>query len=104
MKLTVNDVSLQLPAEEYPKHTKTFMSIMLTLVDKAKDNPAMQLHTLSLIATGKPFLELLSKDKDNMSTKHLITAIASLAETTIEMSSGGDINLSDFNIDDILGK
>lgn len=103
MKITVGDTSVELPGNKYPKSTELFVGILLTIIDKAKDNPTVQLHTLSLLTTGKPFIELLSQD-DNLGIEYLLSTLSTLAESTIDTVLGGNVNLSDLNIDDILGK
>jgi len=63
-KLSLTDGNITLSAEvPHPieKNTKRYLQILLRLMDKGLNNPAYQLNTLSLMLTGKTFLELVEK-------------------------------------------
>ena len=101
MKFQEDDVVLELPGSNFPEHTKLFVGVLLRMLNKGRNNPAYQLHALSLLTTGKSFMELVTQHEDGV--EHMIEAVKALAEGTIEVITGTSADMSDITIDQFLG-
>jgi len=77
------DVSVGVPDGDYPEHTKLYIALLTRMINKGLDNPGAQLHTLSLICTGKSFMELVTKNTAD--SEHMIQAAKALAEGLLDI-------------------
>jgi hypothetical protein len=77
------EISVSVPRSNYPEHTKKFISLLTRMVNKGLDNPAYQLHTLSIICTGKSFIELITRNTADV--EHMIQAARALAEGLLDV-------------------
>lgn len=101
MILKDGNAELTVPGVNYTEHDQLYMSILLRLIEKGRENPAFQLHTLALLFTGKNFTELCTgRDVD---IEQLVEVLKLITRPMVEnMSIKGDISQS--TIDDFLSQ
>lgn len=101
MDFAEGEIRVSTPSDVYPEHTKTFVSLLTRMINKGIDNPAYQLHVLSIICTGKSFSELITRNVAD--AEHMIEAARSLAEGILDVvTQSGSMSVS--TIDDMLKK
>ncbi len=101
MKIVEENVSIEV-ADDLPEHTIRFLRILLKMMHKGIGNPAFQLHSLSMLVTGKPFVTLVAegeKPADLVMDIEMVTA----AFLDVMKRSGHTPPSSGMTIDDILG-
>jgi len=99
MQFKEGEITVSTPGADHPEHTKLFVSVLTRMLNKGIDNPAFQLHALSLLCTGKSFIELITKN--NADSEQLVEAAKTMAEGLLDVIvQTGD--MSGTTIDDIL--
>ena len=103
MEYKEGEIVVTIPDGKQPKHTELFVAMMTRILNKGIDNPAFQINAISLLATGKPFAQLL--DKNSNENEQFMQALKSLAETLIgSITSNSSPNMSESTLDDFLDK
>ena len=107
MRIKTQKITLDIdePIEDY---TKTFLIHIVNLLEKGINNPAFQLHCLSLLYTGKNFIELITGEDmtEFLSPEIMMNILAKVPKDIMEQINKdvlGATNLSNTTIDDILG-
>jgi len=83
MEFKEGEITITIPGSDHPEHTKRYMSFLTRMANKGLDNPAYQLHTLSIVCTGKSFIELITRS--TAGTEHMIQAARALAEGLLDV-------------------
>ena len=101
MEFKEGEITVSTPCDVYPQHTKTFVSLLLRMINKGIDNPAYQLHALALICTGKSFMELLVRNSGD--AEHMLEAARAMADSMLDTIAQSS-NMSQTTIEDMLDK
>jgi len=78
MKIQVGESILQIPEKKYAKNTKTYISLLLNLINKGLDNPLFQLHVLSIIHTVRSFKDLITSSSQVLNPEIMIDVLKSI--------------------------
>lgn len=101
MQFKEGEITVDTPSDVYPQHTKTFVSLMTRMINKGIDNPAYQLHTLSLMCTGKSFMELITRSKAD--AEDMIEAARQLSDGILDVVSQSS-SMSGTSLDEMLNR
>ncbi len=66
MKLELDNITIETKQDSVPKYTEKYVALLSILINKGIEDPACQLQVLSLITTGRPFIQLVSNDLKSM--------------------------------------